>query len=86
MFLFVLFFQRSALRKEKGIDPAHAGVFLSNPPCLTRALTLCSSYFWLLNGTGCVINLFWAGLNMHAVDVFTLNGIERDHVASLTVR
>jgi hypothetical protein len=39
-----------------------------------------------LNGTGCVINLFWAGLNMHAVDVFTLNGIERDHVASLTVR
>jgi hypothetical protein len=43
-------------------------------------------FFWALCVSSGLFNLFWAGLNLHSVDLFAQNGVQRDHVAALTVR
>lgn len=44
-----------------------------------------SSFFWKAVSTDCIFKLFWAGLNLHNVDVFALHGIDQVHVANLSV-
>lgn len=42
-------------------------------------------YFWAMAAASALFSLFWAGLNLHSIDVFTQNGVPREDVASLTV-
>lgn len=43
-------------------------------------------FFWALCVASGLFNLFWAGVNLHSVDIFGSNGVEKAHVAALTVR
>ena len=44
-----------------------------------------SPTFWKILAAESVFGIFWSGLALHFVDVFTLRGLDHDHVAALTI-
>eukprot|EP00041_Stephanoeca_diplocostata_P035527 m.1257623 g.1257623 ORF g.1257623 m.1257623 type:complete len:456 (-) comp24715_c0_seq24:3547-4914(-) len=44
-----------------------------------------SATFWKICGCTTTFSLFWAGMNLHAMDIFATHGLTSDEIAPLTV-